>query len=97
MAKVSTETIDKMNEYITARNNPTRMNIVELVSQYVLADLPEGEDKEASLGLSRYHLSTDRGKEDLSALNVDAVSWLEEQQDDPLDVEVDDEQTCFFS
>ena len=93
MAKVNAETIDKMNEYITARNNPTRMNIVELVSQYVLADLPEGEDKEESLVLSRYHLSTDRGKEDLSAMYVDAVSWLEEQQDDPLDVEVDDEQT----
>ena len=80
MAKIDTKDLAKMEGFIKARNNTTRMNIVELVSQYVLADLPEGETKSESLVLSRYHLSTDRGKEDLHALYLDALGWLEESQ-----------------
>jgi hypothetical protein len=80
MSNVSVETIEKMNAYIEARNSPERRQIVEMVSQYVLSDLPPEEDKEEALVLSRYHLSTDKGTEDLKALYVDAISWLEEMQ-----------------
>ena len=51
-----------------------------MVAQYVVSDLPPEEDKEEALILSRYHLSTDKGTEDLKALYVDAISWLEEMQ-----------------
>ena len=78
MGNVSADTIDKMKSYIEARNSPERLGIVEMVSQYVLSDLSPEEDKEEALILSRYHLSTDRGTEDLKALYPDAISWMEE-------------------
>jgi len=78
MGNVSAETIGKMQNYIEARNTPERLGIVEMVSQYVLSDLSPEEDKEEALILSRYHLSTDKGTEDLKALYPDAVSWMEE-------------------
>ncbi|MBT6198977.1 MAG: hypothetical protein HOI21_00390 [Bacteroidetes Order II. Incertae sedis bacterium] len=78
MGNVSADTIGKMQHYIEARNSPERLGIVEMVSQYVLSDLSPEEDKEEALILSRYHLSTDRGTEDLKALYPDAISWMEE-------------------
>tara|TARA_Y100000296_G_scaffold82942_1_gene112892 strand:+ start:6394 stop:6636 length:243 start_codon:yes stop_codon:yes gene_type:complete len=80
MGNVDAESLEKMNAYIEARNSPERRRIVEMVSQYVLSDLSPEEDKEEALVLSRYHLSTDKGTEDLKALYVDAISWLEEMQ-----------------
>ena len=46
MGNVSAETIGKMQNYIEARNTPERLGIVEMVSQYVLSDLPPEEDAE---------------------------------------------------
>ena len=88
MTKISTEDLAKMQGFIEARNNATRRNIVELVSQYVLSDLPEGEEKSDSLVRSRYHLSTDQGKEDLRDLYLDALAWLEEVDSGMVDEEV---------
>lgn len=78
MGKVSQETLVKMEEYVTARNSPQRRKIVELVSHYVLTNLPEELDEEEALTLARYHLSTDRGVEDLKVLYPDALATLEE-------------------
>ncbi len=78
MGKVSEETLIKMEEYVTARNSPQRRKIVELVSHYVLTDLPEELDEKEALTLARYHLSTDRGVEDLKVLYPEALATLEE-------------------
>lgn len=78
MGKVSEETLIKMEEYVTARNSPQRRKIVELVSHYVLTDLPEELDEKEALTLARYHLSTDRGVEDLKVLYPEALANLEE-------------------
>jgi len=85
MGKVSEETLTKMQEYVAARNNPRRLGIVELVANYVLDDLPKELDKEEALTLARFHLSTDRGMEDLETLYPEALANLpeaEEAEDD---------------
>jgi hypothetical protein len=85
MGKVSEETLTKMQEYVTARNNPQRLSIVELVANYVLDDLPKELDREEALMLARFHLSTDRGMEDLQILYPEALANLpeaEEAEDD---------------
>ena len=75
MGNVSPNTIADMQNFIKVRNNGERLGIVEMVSQYVLADLPEDRDKAEALILARYYLSTDRGIEDLEALYPVAASW----------------------
>ena len=77
---VSDETLVKMKDYIQNRNNPTRLGMVELVAQYVTHDLEgiESEaDSEEALILTRYHLSTDRGIEDMKALYPPAIAWAD--------------------
>jgi hypothetical protein len=78
MGNVSENTLDDMRNFIKTRNNETRIGIVEIVAQFVLADLPPEKDKEEALILARYYLSTDKGIDDLKALYPEAMAWLEE-------------------
>jgi hypothetical protein len=80
MERVSRTSLIKMKDYIQGRNNATRLGMVELVAQYVMHDL-EGvneDEKEEALVLTKYHLSTDRGIEEIKALYPSAVAWAEE-------------------
>jgi hypothetical protein len=80
MPNVSEDALLKMKDYIRDRNNPTRLSMVELVARYVMEDLDDiaSEDKEEALVLTRFHLSTDRGIEDMKTLYPDAAAWVDE-------------------
>ncbi len=77
MPNLSDDAVTKMRTFIKERNNPARLGMVEVVAQYVVHDLDDLalEDKEEALTMARYHLSTDRGLEDLKALLPSAVGW----------------------
>jgi hypothetical protein len=74
MGQISEESLVKMKDYISARNNPERLRMVELVANYLLGDLPEELEKEEALILAKYHLSTDKGIEDLEATYPEALA-----------------------
>ena len=79
MPNLSEDVLMKMKSFVRDRNNSTRLGMVELAAQYVVHDL-EGmkeEDKEEALTMARYHLSTDRGLEDLKALLPGAAGWAD--------------------
>ena len=80
MRKISEGSAIQMKDFISARNNPERLGMVELVAQYLMHDLQEipEENKEEALLMARYHLSTDRGIEDLKVLYSDALAWSDE-------------------
>jgi len=80
MRKISEGSAIQMKDFISARNNPERLGMVELVAQYLMHDLQEipEENKEEALLMARYHLSTDRGIEDLKVLYADALAWSDE-------------------
>ena len=80
MERVSEISLIKMKDYIQNRNNATRLGMVELVAQYVMHDLEDvsAEEKEEALIMTKYHLSTDRGIEEIKALYPSAVAWAEE-------------------
>ena len=70
---ISRESLLKMEDYIRARNSTERLQLVELVAQYLMET--EGDQGEDELTMSRYHLSTDRGTADLKRLYPDALAW----------------------
>ncbi len=70
---ISREFLLKMEDYIRARNSPERLQRVELVAQYVMET--EGDQGEDELTMSKYHLSTDGGTEDLKRLYPEALAW----------------------
>ena len=80
MRKISEGSTIKMKDYISARNNSERLGMVEVVAQYLMDDLKEipEENREEALLMTRYHLSTDRGIEDLKVLYTDALAWSDE-------------------